>query len=207
MKEWPALFSAEMILALVAGKKTQTRRFGGFWAKVEPGDRLWTRETWGYRGSGWNNLRPDEEEYDIAYRADGTRRRFVMGSHISAGGRPPGLPKCPTQKPGQTTADFYDVTLTAYWRQWRPSIFQPRWATRELLEVVSNREEPLQDITEADAAAEGVAPAPFCKTGRPAGMEHVEAFEGLWDSINDGLASWAANPRVRRIEFQRLKTP
>lgn len=43
----PVPFSAPMVLAILAGRKTQTRRlWRGQWAKVQPGDRLWVREAW-----------------------------------------------------------------------------------------------------------------------------------------------------------------
>ena len=75
-----------------------------------------------------------------------------------------------------------------------------------MLEVVDVRVERLQDITEEDAEAEGVTAAPFCKAGRSAGLEHIESFELLWDSINGERAPWASNPWVWRVEFERAAT-
>lgn len=48
MKEHTALFNMAMVRALLAGKKTQTRRLHIHirWHKIQPGDRLWVRETW-----------------------------------------------------------------------------------------------------------------------------------------------------------------
>jgi hypothetical protein len=87
--------------------------------------------------------------------------------------------------------------------RWRPSIYMPRWASRITLEITSVRVERLGDISEDDARAEGVAPVPFCKAGRRDGLEHVEAFENLWDRINGKRASWASNPWVWVVAFQR----
>ena len=70
-------------------------------------------------------------------------------------------------------------------------------------EVTARRIERLHEITEADAMAEGVTPAPFTKAGREAGALHVEAFEGLWESIH-GAGSWALDPWLWVIEFRQV---
>lgn len=143
----------------------------------QPGDRLWVRETWAY------DLNVDREETPelLAWiRERGSSRINFRGTgaqQTGCGGAP---------------------------GRWRPSIHMPRWASRTTLEIIDVRVERLQEITEEDARAEGVEPAPFCKAGRPSGMEHVEAFEDLWDSIN-GAGSWDANPFVWRIEFRRVE--
>lgn len=81
----------------------------------------------------------------------------------------------------------------------------PRWASRITLEVTSVRVERLQDISEADAIAEGIgqeAVAAFQRSGvdRPAGF----AYRDLWEQIN-GPGSWDANPWVWVVEFRSTR--
>lgn len=94
--------------------------------------------------------------------------------------------------------------------RWRPSIFLPRWASRINLEVTAVRVERLQDISEADAIAEGVtihmdaeitaATVPGIK-----GPAYLEYFD-LWQTIN-GPGSWDQNPWVWVVEFQQIPSP
>jgi hypothetical protein len=79
----------------------------------------------------------------------------------------------------------------------------PRWASRILLEVVSVRVERLQDISKADAMAEGVAEWKTYLHGLQPSMEHCYAYEDLWESIN-GPGSWETNPWVWVVEFKRV---
>jgi hypothetical protein len=81
---------------------------------------------------------------------------------------------------------------------WKPSLLMPRWASRIDLEVTGVRVERLQDISAADAAAEGCVPRQM-DYGDPRA-----AFEGLWDAINGKRAPWASNPWVWVIAFRRL---
>jgi len=111
---------------------------------------------------------------------------------------------------------------------WRPSIHMPRWASRITLEIVSVRVERLQDISEADAIAEGIS---VCSTSERHGVKwgcppHIqrfgdgyivedvaydgqpvtdprEAYRGLWSSIN-GAGSWESNPWVWVVAFNRV---
>lgn len=80
----------------------------------------------------------------------------------------------------------------------RPSIFLPRWASRILLEVTEVRAERLNDISEADALAEGITMSPTSPSAR-----HEYAL--LWDKIN-GAGSWAQSPWVWVLSFVRLET-
>ena len=90
----------------------------------------------------------------------------------------------------------------------------PRAASRITLEIVSVRVERLQDISEEDAAAEGVYresedEIPFngpwyINAGDSQGYATAKScYEALWDSIN-GDGAWAANPWVWVIEFRRI---
>ena len=101
---------------------------------------------------------------------------------------------------------LFDCTPKPEWTgKSRPGRFLPLSLRHRmpLAEVTGVRVERLQDITEEDARAEGVTPAPFCKSGRPARQEHVEAFESLWREIN-GAESWGANPWVWVVSFKRI---
>jgi len=83
----------------------------------------------------------------------------------------------------------------------RPSIFMPRWASRITLEVVAVRVERLQDITEADAKAEGVTGALVSESGEHAAF--VPAYALLWDHLNAKRGyGWSVNPWVWVVTFR-----
>jgi hypothetical protein len=78
----------------------------------------------------------------------------------------------------------------AKWPKWKSSMLMPRWASRITLLVKSVRVERTQDISEADAIAEG--------------FRSVGAFADLWVEIN-GRKSWNENPFVFVYETPRIK--
>lgn len=100
--------------------------------------------------------------------------------------------------------------------KWTPSIHMPREASRILLRVKSVRVERLQDISEADAQAEGlvVPESSSDTTGLSDGaielaierdeVRHIAAFQSLWEAIN-GYDSWDANPWVWVVEFEEVE--
>lgn len=81
--------------------------------------------------------------------------------------------------------------------------------SRITLEITGIRVEPLQDITEKDAVAEGCRADYGLSPGTPydppeyVGHSAVEDFAGLWESIN-GDGSWGENPFVWVVEFERV---
>lgn len=178
MTDRPILFSAPMVLALLKGRKTQTRRLAwrdpdecvaSLWHKVNPGDRLWVRET----------LR----------RFDRTPPTAQYAATITAVVAPPGKPK-----------HVNGAALWNYPRPVMPSIHMPRWASRIDLEVTAVRIERLWEIDEADAKAEGVE-----RGDDPLGPHsYVSLFENLWGQIH-GPDSWAKNPEVVVLTFEVWK--
>lgn len=94
---------------------------------------------------------------------------------------------------------------------WRPSIHMPRRASRLTLVVTDVRVERLQDISEADANAEGcglyVPGHGFIKhdelsadPGYSNFLAPKMGFEAIWTEIN-GAKSWAENPWVVAVTF------
>lgn len=142
----------------------------------QPGDRLWVRETWAAHWM-YDDLSPSE----IPAKGEGNNYWYAADPEGSRGS---------DGSPAEGRRG-----------RWRPSIHMVRSTSRITLEVTEVRVQRLQDIGEEDAKAEGVQPAPFCKAGRPAGMEHVEAFEDLWNEIN-GPGAWDLNPWVWAVSFE-----
>lgn len=202
-----------MVRALLAGTKTQTRRVVK-WRKVSPGLNLGftgLSASMFSTGAVLQSRRGDgawEERCDVTPCPYGrpADRLWVRESHWwfkdepdhETGYYPPAL-----------TAE--DVTYRADGddgrKVWRPSIHMPRWASRILLEVTDVRVERLQDISEADAAAEGVKNCgsywqPSDDINCPCAFAYG-AYKVLWESIN-GPGSWEANPWVWAITFRRL---
>lgn len=98
--------------------------------------------------------------------------------------------------------------------RWHPSIHMPREAARIFLRVTDVRSERLNDITDAQAKAEGVSmPLPAQKD--PEYAEYIGgyygAFADLWDSTikpkDIPAYGWDANPWVWVIEFERCEKP
>lgn len=88
--------------------------------------------------------------------------------------------------------------LDGYGGRWRPSIHMPRWASRITLAVEHIRLEHVQDITEADARAEGVEPATISRS-----FAYRDGFADLWDEINGPRGwGWVANPWVWAVTFR-----
>lgn len=198
MKERPILFSAPMVRALLAGTKTQTRRAIKAPASVTSFQHFdgvrWDRMQGTQRGDTINcpyGQPGDQLWVRETFRRDLDRLHSRKLIEYAADDQ--------WRDAGQASAfDFPDIG-------WRPSIHMPRSASRITLEVTGVRIERLQDISEADALAEGVNVHPD-HHGKPRTSIYspVQAYRDLWEQIN-GPGSWDANPWVWVVEFKHLE--
>lgn len=85
--------------------------------------------------------------------------------------------------------------------KWRSSLFMPRWASRLTLEITEIRVQRLQAISGDDVGAEGVLTHCASNVGDP-----ITAFARHWDEINGKRAPWASNPWTWALTF-RAVTP
>lgn len=85
--------------------------------------------------------------------------------------------------------------------RWKPSIHMPHWASRITLEITDVRVERLNEISEEDAGKEGYPADPYPYGGI---MDKWLWFRGLWDSIYPDQ-SFKHNPWVWVVEFRVLE--
>lgn len=213
IKERQILFSAPMVRALLNGRKRQTRRAlkpdgklridvvtpsdGGppLCPYGQPSDRLWVRETF-FAWGRWETRFSAKKGRDEWHFVDMTLE--CENSYIFDADKPDNALR--------NIGNRSDKTPN-WWK--RPAIFMPRAASRINLEITSVRMERLQDISEADAVAEGIHQQPttgwFSVPGiNGAGTTARAAYALLWKSIN-GPGSWEANPWVWVVEFSKIK--
>ncbi len=101
-------------------------------------------------------------------------------------------------------------------RSWKSPMYMPKVAARHFLEVLDVRVERLQDISPADAIAEGVESVGCTSNGRlwrhygkpSLGLYNpVESYATMYDYVNRGKnrPKWADNPLVFAIKFRYLE--
>jgi hypothetical protein len=216
--ERPILFSTPMVRAILEGTKTQTRRV--------------------FKVAGQPITSPEEE---IIQLQEG---KVPNDFHYLSTGGLSGEYKCPYGIAGDILwvretfrtwkSPAPDSELDYKYKadrcsettgNWKPSIFMPKEACRIFLEIKNIRVERLQDISEADAKAEGVMRNfddmfkeeryKDYTPGAAKGYGHpdydypewrcpISSFKSLWHYIN-GLESWNSNPFVWVIEFQKVE--
>ncbi|KKN87388.1 hypothetical protein LCGC14_0258430 [marine sediment metagenome] len=226
VKEHPQLFKAEMILAILAGLKTMTRRavtqnnslidgsgkgirahwpklqwdrawpdsgptvrpgrspswrvpcllHGGISHRITPrvkaGHSLWCKETW--KLPAWDG---DRQAIGVCYRATGDKTHWIE------------------------RADHLELATRLLGRKWRSPLHMRRAFARLVLPVVRVGAERLQEISEADALADGGWEYGAC----PIHKSPVSSFEMLWNSINGdrpGLA-WKDNVPLWIYEWEK----
>ena len=226
IKERPILFSAPMIRALLDGTKTQTRRAvkRQFANDAEPAEMGKTNEHGhqlsGHSGMWWDDCEGNPETAArCPYGQSGDRLvvREAWRTIVEADALPPR-----DLSPSHRIWYEADQPHQPGFGRYRPGMFMPQWASRITLEVTEVRVERLQDISEADAIAEGCivesvvsgydgstiqVPA---EIPDPSGVgmrgwdDAREWYADLWESIN-GPGSWDVNPWVWVVSFKRVE--
>lgn len=88
--------------------------------------------------------------------------------------------------------------------KWRPSIYMRKEDSRIELEVAAVRVERLQQITEADARAEGIPlTTTDCRASWGGHRTAKAAYVQLWNAINGKKHPWETNPWVWVIAFEK----
>lgn len=224
-RERPILFSGAMVRSILAGRKSQTRRlvqsnarFGSaprrFWQHADL-DRAWPD------GKGTPEGYLHVPAHDAPGCAECERMGWEGSAHRLWTTVPPGTRLWVREAWAHFGGDEYlyqqdrgSVAYRATFQptaqqgpdyvpggRWRPGIHMPRWASRLTLEVVRVRVERLQEITEEDAIAEGVAGLAPEDTYDSARAE----FAAGWDTLNGKRAPWDANSWVWVIDFRRVE--
>lgn len=183
--ERPIIMSSESIIAILAGRKTQTRRVVKPLAESlpndtnvlrlirkrcpygHPGDNLWVRETWRV--------------------ADGYE--YTLTAAEWEGGQNPAHIEYKANDPHPENV------------KWRSPLYMPKWAARLWLEISNIRVERLQEITSVGIESEGINPRVRGQGGCR------EDFKSKWNKLNAKRGygyAWEANPAVWVIEFTDL---
>jgi hypothetical protein len=196
VKDHPILFTGPMVNAILQGRKSQTRRplyvttknvkSAHFHRDYPPNQSMFGQAM---TLSHWFDAKPGERLW--------VRETCMFSIDAPAAA-------VAYKADGFVRGGLGDFEL----ERWRPSIHMPRWACRIHLEITDVRVERLQDISEADAVAEGAEPIHHgVADSMMAAMNftplpYTSGYARLWESIN-GPGSWEANPWVVVIEFKR----
>lgn len=187
MKQTPIIFSTEMVEAVLEGRKTQTRRivkcnspeFISIVIALETG----SRNNDDLKKEMALAFCPYKQVGDVlwvkeTFRLDGNRIRY----------------KAFCQNPKEY--------------KWKSSLFMPKFAARIWLRITNIKIERLNNISYADARAEGIPlpPAGASQEQIDQAYDEIHEFGSLWESIN-GKDSWSENPWVWVIEFTPIPEP
>ncbi|KMV67155.1 hypothetical protein AI29_15040 [bacteria symbiont BFo2 of Frankliniella occidentalis] len=213
VKERGIIFNGEMVRAILDGRKTQTRRV----LKAQPSSGVRSSS---FVNSGFEDGHGNEIKCPFGQVGDRLWVRETFRVHSRATDVATLAYKASEQQ--SWTQQVARVPIELCTKQvspeaWTPSIHMPRWASRITLEITDIRVERLNDISEKDAAAEGVGSATwFAAKGVPEDEwtslgefgaqkpSHINCFASLWESIY-GQDSWQSNPFVWVVEFKRVE--
>lgn len=198
MTERPVIFNGEMVRAILAGRKTQTRRI------MKPQPEPMPDKP----GEYWWPAKRFESMLQLSYFNDPVAKELAADA-------------CPFGGIGDrlwVRETFGDCGVRLVYRadaddgascqvtRWTPSIHMPRSACRLLLEISDVRAERLNDISEQDALAEGMDDGTSPAAIAVGWFEKPrKAFRRLWERIY-GQESWDSNPWVWVVEFKQVQS-
>lgn len=203
MSDIPVIFSAPMVRALLEGRKTMTRRLAwrsshlgsidGF-ASEELEDfelRGWSvrqsgKMTYAYKPSPWQKIKPGDRLWvrEAWGESIGRTARFKKGVILY-----------------RADHGYAVAGQEADLMRWRPSIYMRRTDSRLTLIVTATKIEPLQNISEKDAEAEGAEIWPLNASENPNFNDSYRVdFRKVWENIH-GQESWDANSEVVALTF------
>lgn len=218
MSEKPILFSGPMVRAILDGSKTQTRRVLSPQPYIDPkwglcwrpkGENHPTGSPWYCERNGnWN---PITNAFADFWRDRGGSPYGAVSDQLwvrETWRADDYAPKDPehtiyrADMPADAQKETESVIL------WKPSIFMSRNRSRLTLEITGVRVERVQDISEADAVAEGITPVhPGERKWRTTPLAK-ERYAVLWNSINATRGfGWDTNPFVWVVSFRRVPQP
>lgn len=224
MKEYPRLFKGEMVRAIIARTKTQTRRI----LPVQPptpehklirvveakpkdvGKYYWGLVDENYAITQKSKMFPLPAVGDriwvretwAPFYADGTGALSYCEDVNQANAvryRATIAENAVLAYPSRPTAWSTPLNTTVE-HKWKPSLFMPRWASRLSLEITKVRVERLHDITEDDAQREGVEYTAEDMRITAGLRPYSSAFARLWKQIH-GNQSWEENPMLVVFDF------
>ena len=186
-KDHGIIFSAPMVAALLAGRKTQTRRLATSpLSRVRAGDTLWVRESVHFWSPGY--------DCEITFAGGGRRETGPATGEI----------------PDPALVGYFRLVDRSTHKRGRvavPAIHMPRWMSRLTLTVTDVRRHNARALTEEDAWAEGLDGFPDGSVGVALGEEDeiraatgIEAYAALWDSLHPDCL-WSTNPYVVALTF------
>ncbi len=226
-KDKPIIFAAESVRAILAGRKTQTRRVVK-WKPREDGLNL---EFSGLEAGCYSSNNPNSG-YVLRSRGEGScwndRTWPAYPPHGGVGSKvwvkeswshdAPDIETCRSahedamgSSGSSTYGPYYRATeVSPDTLRWMTPLYMPRWASRITLEVTEVRVQRLTDISQDDARAEGVEFGTMQDAivngvlGRVAFFNARDAFAYRWQAINGKTAPWSTSPWVWCISFRRI---
>ena len=187
------LFKPDMIQAILDGRKTQTRR-------IQKNPEQWMIQSDINDKSSTPQIENENGEWiDVInfarYKQDEiiyVKETWCYHTWIEGGDG------CPS---GEMSDCFYrlnDSHPLGEEGKWKSPMFMPEWASRIKLQITDIRVQRIQDISFEDIQKEGVREI-------TKGVNLIDEWIFLWDSINKEPYSWKDNPWVFAYTFKVVK--